>query len=239
MGEISLAVEIREGRGKGPARQLRRAGRIPGVVYGAKRDSLAISLDPKVLDTLIRTSHAGVNTLIDLEGPSEVSGLTVLVKELQREPVRGVLLHADLYEVDANVRVRVSVPVHLSGTAPGVTMGGLIDHALREIEIECLANAIPDEVVVDVSGLDIGDSIHVGELALPGDVELHTPAELSVVSVVAPKVEEEPIVEEALLEGVEGEVPEGEEGAPEGDDAGDGADDKKDKKDKRGESKGS
>lgn len=221
MGEISLAVEIRQGRGKGPARQLRLAGRIPGIVYGAKRDSVAISLDPKVLDTLIRTSHAGVNTLIDLEGPSEVSGLTVLVKELQREPVRGELLHADLYEVDANARVRVSVPVHLFGIAQGVTMGGLIDHALREIEIDCLAHAIPDEIVVDVSGLDIGDSIHVSELVLPGDVELHTPAELSVVSVVAPKVEEEPTVEEGLLEGVEGEAPAVGEGAAKPGDAGD------------------
>jgi large subunit ribosomal protein L25 len=210
MSEVSLAVEIRAGTGKGIARQLRRAGRIPGVVYGSKLDPVSISLDPRELDQLIRTSHGGVNTLIDLEGPGEVSGRTVLVKELQREPVRGGLLHADLFEVDANARVRVSVPVHLTGTAHGVTMGGLIDHALRELEIDCLARSIPDEFLVDVSALDVGDSIHVGEIALPDGVELHTQSDLPVVSVVAPKVEEEPVVEEGLEPLVEGAEVEGE-----------------------------
>jgi large subunit ribosomal protein L25 len=212
MGETSLAVELRQGTGKGAARRLRQDGRIPAVLYGTKRDTVSISLDPSALDRLIRTSHAGVNTLIDLEGPSEVSGCTVLVKELQREPVRGGLLHADLYEVDANARVRVSIPVHLSGTAQGVTMGGLLDHALREIEIDCLASSIPDEVVVDVSGLDIGDSIHVADLALPDGVELHTPPELSVVSVVAPLAEEEEVVPEEVEEGAEGVAATDEEG---------------------------
>ena len=199
MGETSLAVEIRTQTGKGANRQLRRDGRIPGVVYGAKVDAVSISLDPRALDRVIRTSHAGVNTLIDLEGPSEVAGKTVLVKELQREPVRGALVHADLFEIDANARVRVNVPIHLHGTAHGVTMGGLLDHALREIEVDCLARSIPDEVVVDVSGLDVGDSIHVADLTLPDGVELQTAEDLSVVSVVAPRAE----VEEAPIEGEE------------------------------------
>jgi large subunit ribosomal protein L25 len=133
------------------------------------------------------------------------------VKELQREPVRGDLLHADLFEIDQTATIRVSVPIHLTGTAPGVTMGGLIDHSLRVVELDCLPRAIPDEVVIDVAALEIGDSIHVSDLELPEGVELHTAAELSVVSVVAPKVEEEPVVEE-LLEGeaAEGEAAEGE-----------------------------
>lgn len=218
MSDVSLAVELRQGTGKGVARQLRRDGRIPGVVYGTRLAALSIHLDPRALDRLIQTSHAGINTLIALQGPSELAGKTVLVKELQREPVRGSLLHADLYEVDADARVRVSVPVHLSGTAHGVTMGGLLDHALREIEVDCLARAIPDEVVVDVSALDIGDSIHVEELVLPEGVELHTQADLPVVSVVAPRIEEptaeeaeaaaeaaEAVAEAAPAEGAEGE----------------------------------
>jgi len=130
----------------------------------------------------------------------------VLVKELQRGPVRGDLVHADLYEVDPNARVRVSVPVHLRGTAHGVTMGGLIDHSLRVIELDCLALAIPDEILVDVEALDVGDSVHVSDLVLPEGVELVTQAELSVVSVVAPRVEEEPVVEEEAAEGLEGEA---------------------------------
>lgn len=213
MGDASLAVEIRTEKGKGMARRLRRDGRIPGVVYGGQMTATSITLDPVELDTLISKSHAGVNTLIDLTGPSEVSGKTVLVKELQRAPVRGELMHADLYEIDPNARITVSVPIHLTGTAEGVTMGGLIDHSLRAVDLDCLPRSIPDEIVVDVTALDIGDSVHVGDLPLPEGVELLTATELSVVSVVAPKAEEEPTVEEELLEGVEGE----EGAAPEGD----------------------
>ncbi len=216
MGDASLAVEIRTESGKGVARRLRRDGRIPGVVYGSELAATSISLDPAELDTLIRMSHAGVNTLIDLTGASEVSGKTVLVKELQRGPVRGNLMHADLYEVDPNARIRVSVPIHLRGTAPGVTMGGLIDHSLRIVELDCLPQAIPDEILVEVSALDIGDSVHVSDLELPEGVELATQGELSVVSVVAPRAEEEPTVDEELEEGLEGEVAEGAEAEGEG-----------------------
>jgi len=223
MGDASLSVELRVEGGKGASRRLRRNGRIPGVVYGSQTASTSISLDPDQLETLIRTSHAGVNTLIDLTGASEVKGKTVLVKELQRSPVRGVLMHADLYELDPNARIRVSVPIHLEGTAFGVTMGGLIDHSLRVVELDCMPQAIPDEILVDVSALDVGDSVHVSSLALPEGVELVTQAELSVVSVVAPLAEEEPIVDEELEEGVEGE--EGEEGEGEGEKTSDAAPD--------------
>ena len=209
MGDASLTIEIRTEGGKGAARRLRRDGRIPGVLYGSQLAATSISLDPSQLETLIRTSHAGVNTLIDLTGASEVSGRTVLVKELQRSPVRGTLVHADLYEVDPNARIRVSVPIHLRGTAEGVNMGGLIDHSLRVVELDCLPRAIPDEILVEVSALDIGDSVHVSDLELPEGVELVTQGELSVVSVVAPRAEEEPTVDEELEEGLEGEVVEG------------------------------
>ena len=218
MGDASLAVEIRTAGGKGVARKLRAAGRIPGVLYGTETPTTALTLDPDALEKVIRTSHAGVNTLIDLTGANEVAGKTVLVKELQREPVRGALLHADLFEVDPNETISVSVPIHLTGTAHGVTMGGLIDHALRVLELDCLPSAIPDEIVVDVAHLDIGDSIHVSELPLPEGVELITGSEQSVVSVVAPRVEEEPTVEEEL-EGVEGEA-----GAAEGEEPAEGGD---------------
>ncbi len=220
MGDASLAVEIRTEGGKGASRRLRRDGRIPGVLYGSQTATTSISLDGVELETLIRTSHAGINTLIDLTGASEVSGKTVLVKELQRSPVRGILVHADLYELDPNARIRVSVPIHLEGTALGVTLGGLIDHSLRVVELDCMPQAIPDEVLVDVSALDVGDSVHVSNLVLPEGVELVTQGDLSVVSVVAPRIEEEPTVDEELAEGLEGE--EGEEGEGEGEGDGKG-----------------
>jgi large subunit ribosomal protein L25 len=202
VGETALAVEVRESRGKGSARRLRADGRIPGIVYGSGLANVAISLDPAELDGIIKTSHGGVNTLIDLKGAPEVAGKTVLVKDLQREPVYGVLVHADLYELDQTKKVRVSVPIHLTGIAAGVTMGGLLDHALRELEVDCLASLIPDEFVIDVSELEQGNSLHVFDLVMPEGVEAHTDRELPIVSVVAPKAEEEPVQEE-LAEGEE------------------------------------
>ena len=208
MAENTLAVESREGTGKGFARRLRAAGRVPAVVYGHGKESVSLTLDPGVLEAMLRKSHAGMNTLIELEGDAKVKGRTVLVKELQRDPVLGFVIHADLFEIDTTERISVSVPIHLTGIAEGVTMGGLIDHVLREIELDCLPNAIPDGFTVDVTRLVMGEAIHVSDLDVPDGVHIRTHAELPVVSVVAPTVEEEPEVEE-----VEEGVAETEEGA--------------------------
>lgn len=208
MAENTLAVEPREGTGKGFARRLRAAGRVPAVVYGHGKESVSLTLDPGVLEAMLRKSHAGMNTLIELEGDAKVKGRTVLVKELQRDPVLGFVIHADLFEIDTTERISVSVPIHLTGIAEGVTMGGLIDHVLREIELDCLPNAIPDGFTVDVTRLVMGEAIHVSDLDVPDGVHIRTHAELPVVSVVAPTVEEEPEVEE-----VEEGVAETEEGA--------------------------
>ncbi len=204
-----LTVELREGSGKSLARKLRAAGRIPGVLYGRGRQTVAVSLDPLGLERAIASGESGVNTLFDLEVPGngEFKGRVVMLKELQREPVYGKLLHADLYEVNLSETVQVAVPLHVVGTAHGVSMGGILDQSLRELEIECLPRAIPGEIAVDVSALDIGDSVHVRDLALPEGVILHSDAELAVVSVVMPAKEEEPEPEAAA------EVAEGEEGA--------------------------
>jgi large subunit ribosomal protein L25 len=220
VAESSITVEIRDdqARGKGVARRMRAAGRVPGIVYGPGRDTVSISVDPVSLEQLIETSHAGVNTLIDLAGASEVAGWTVLVKELQREPVHGSLMHVDFYEVNLESRITVSVPIRLTGTAVGVTMGGLLDHALRALELDCLPNAIPDEISVDVTALEQGHSIHVVDLVLPEGVELNSQGDLPVVSVVAPKAEEEVAeVEEVIEEGAE--VPTDEDGKPDAKDS--------------------
>ena len=212
MADFELTIEIRESRGKGAARKLRAAGRVPGVYYGSG-DSRAISFDPSALERVISSSSAGTNTLIGLVGASEIEGRQVLVKDMQRDPVLGNLLHADLYAVDLSKKVTVSVPVRLLGTPMGVQLGnGILDHALREVELECLPTSIPEDIEIDVSELDLGHSLHVRDLSLPADVILLSDSDLSVVSVVAPKVEEEPVVEELEEgeEGVEGEVAEGE-----------------------------
>jgi large subunit ribosomal protein L25 len=161
---------------------------------------------------------------LSVKGGSELDGSRVLVRELQRTPVGGDLLHADLYTVDLAQKVHVQVPVHLEGTPEGVKFGGILDHTLREIEFECLATSIPEEIRVDVSSLEIGQSLHVRDLNLPPGVDLVSDPELAVVLVAAPAAEEEVVAPEA-------EVAEGEAVAPvEGEEAAAPADDGKDQR---------
>jgi len=211
VGENALAAEVRSGTGKGVARRLRAQGRIPAVLYGRAKQARPITVSARDLQLLFQKSSAGINTLIDLqlEGGEDV----VIVKELQREPVGGSYVHADFYTVDLTQKIAVSVPLHFVGKAPGVEAGGILDHPLRDIELRCLPRAIPESIEVDVSGLEIGQSVHVREIQLPEEVEVISDPELAVASVVAPKAEEEPVVEEAI-EDEEAAAAEGEEAAP-------------------------
>jgi large subunit ribosomal protein L25 len=134
----------------------------------------------------------------------------VLVKELQRDPVRGRPLHSDFYLVELDKKVEVSVPIRLLGRPEGDELGGILDHPLREIELECLPRAIPESVDLDVSGLQVGQSIHVRDLELPEGVSVRTDGNLAVASVITPAVVEEPVAEEEVAEGEEA-VAEGEE----------------------------
>ncbi len=222
MAENELAVEVREGTGKGPARRLRASGRVPAVCYGRGAKSLGISLDPLALDQLLKGSTAGLNTLIALqvEGGGEYHGKPMLVKELQRDPVSRQILHADLYAVNLQEAIQVSVPIHLEGSPEGVKMGGILDQTLREVELECMPQAIPEELRLDVSELLVGQSLHVRDLSVPEGATLLSDLDLSVVTVATPAVEEEPVAEavagEPLAEGEEApdaEKAEGEAGA--------------------------
>ena len=208
MAEVSIDVELREGRGKSVTRKLRARGRIPAVVYGYGIEPLPLTVDPVQLERKVRASHAGMNTLFDLVGVRSLAGRTALLKEIQRHPVRGVPVHADFYVIDVTQKIQVKVPIHISGSAPGVLSGGVVEHSLREVEIACLPNAIPDEIIADVSALQVGDSLHVSDLALPEGVELRSDPALSVVSVLIPRAEEvaaAPVVTEVIGEKKEGE----------------------------------
>jgi large subunit ribosomal protein L25 len=198
----ALVAEPRTGTGKGVARKLRAAGRIPGVVYGPGKPPTPVTLDPRALERVLHGSGSGMNTLIDLD----VSGLrrTVLVKELQRDPVRGAWLHADLYEVDLEKPIRVEVPLHFVGKAKGIEFGGILDHAVRELEIMCLPRAIPDHIEVNVDSLEIGQSLHVRDLTLPEGVTLLSDPDLTVASVLLPAAVEEAAPAAAEVAPVEG-----------------------------------
>ena len=197
MADFQLNLEVRESAGKGVARKLRANGRIPGVCYGAGQASVAVSLDPRTLERSLRASAAGLNTLFDVQGGGAFHGRSVLVKELQRDPVLGSLLHADFYAVDLTKAIEVSVPVHLTGTAIGLMNGGIVDHQLREIHVKCLPTAIPESFTLDVSALDVGDTLHVSDLTLPEGVTLVSNPELGVVSVVIPAKAVEVVAAEA------------------------------------------
>lgn len=224
MSQNNLVVEVRERAGKGVARKLRQAGRVPAVLYGRNMKTVSLTLDPRRLDRLIHESDAGMNTLIDLdaEGDAGIGGKVVLVKEIQREPLKGMIQHVDLYEVDMSQSIEVSVPIHVVGEPIGVTLeGGILDHGLRELRIACLPRSIPEAFEVDVSALGIGDSLHVRDIPLPHGVELREDPDTSAVSVVAPtKVEEVVAAPEEEAEEAAAEAgPEGEPTASAGDES--------------------
>jgi large subunit ribosomal protein L25 len=220
MSDVKFAVEARDTRGKGSARKLRQRGLAPGVVYGGGRAATSITFDVSAFERLLATSHSGVNTLIGLEGDSAAAGRTVIAKELQREPVRGRITHVDFIEIDLKEKIEIAVPIHLVGTPAGVVLGGVLDQQQREIVLLCMPDAIPDDIEVDVSGMELGDSLHLFDISVPDGVEFHTAESLTVATVLVPrglKEDEEPSTEE----GEEGEKA-ADEGADEADDKAEG-----------------
>jgi large subunit ribosomal protein L25 len=220
MSDVKFAVEARDTRGKGSARKLRQRGLAPGVVYGGGRAATSITFDVSAFERLLATSHSGVNTLIGLEGDSAAAGRTVIAKELQREPVRGRITHVDFIEIDLKEKIEIAVPIHLVGTPAGVVLGGVLDQQQREIVLLCMPDAIPDDIEVDVSGMELGDSLHLFDISVPDGVEFHTDESLTVATVLVPrglKEDEEPSTEE----GEEGEKA-ADEGADEADDKAEG-----------------
>jgi large subunit ribosomal protein L25 len=202
MSEYKLAAEQRAGAGKGAARRLRAAGRVPAVLYGHGTKPEHLSVDARQFGHALRTD-AGVNVLIELEVGQRRH--LALAKEIQRHPVKGNLVHVDFIQVRRGEKVHVSVPVHLVGEAPGVREGGIADQDLYQLNVEAEVTAVPEAVEADISGLGIGDVLRVGDLKAPNGAVILDDPDASVVSVVAPTVEPEPEeVEEA--EAAEGEA---------------------------------
>ena len=214
MDNLSLEVESRQEVGKSAARRLRRAGKVPGVIYGIQ-DPVPVTVNPKELESIF-SQGAGENAVFQLNlAGEEKAERPVLVKELQRDAMNDQIVHADFLEIRMDQKIRISVPLAFEGENVGQKMGGVLSVLLRELEVECLPNAIPEEISVDISEVDIGDVIHVRDLTLPGEVDLITGLDDPIFTVIVPVEEEEEVPEE--VEGEEGEVAEGE--APEGDEA--------------------
>jgi large subunit ribosomal protein L25 len=202
--DATLAAVTRNERGKNEARRLRRAGQVPGVLYGGKASGgAAIKMDPKALLDILH-SESGINTLIGLS----VDGRTaspVLVKEFQLDPVSNELLHVDFYRPALDRAVTVTVPVTLTGEAAGVKQqGGLVDFVTREVQVECMPSEIPEHIEVDISELRVGDGVRLRDQVQGVAWKPVSDPDTLLVHVLPPKVDES--AEEAEAEGVDGEA---------------------------------
>jgi large subunit ribosomal protein L25 len=214
--QINLNVRIRKVTGNNPARSLRREGRIPAVLYGPKTKPILLSIDSREFEQIAKKSTIGSVLLNLMIQNGNTESRPAMVKELQTHPVTQRFLHVDFYEVDMQRKIKVMVPVVVKGKPKGVEEGGLLQISRREIEVLCLPTEIPESFEVDVSDLDIGDAIHLEDIQTVGNIEIVAEANVTVVSVLAPKIEVEAV--EEIVEGeeaVEAEGAEEEEAAKE------------------------
>jgi large subunit ribosomal protein L25 len=187
MQRNKLNVEVRATEGTRSARRMRREGKIPAILYGKGTEALNITLDVKELRKVL-SGKGGHNTLLELQG-SQVGGKLAMVKAMQHDAVSDVPTHADLLELKLDHKITVHVPIHLVGKAKGTVEGGIVASAMREISVECLPNDIPESVDVDITELNIGDSLHVRDIKLPANVKAVGDVGASVVGVVPPAAE--------------------------------------------------
>lgn len=185
--KFDLAATVREQAGKGAARSMRRAGKIPAVLYG-QGECILLSIAPSELIKILK-SHAGSSALIylTLEGGNSNQERTALLRDYQLDPVTGALLHADFFEVSMTKPIRVKVPIQVVGGIPaGVKEGGVLHHNLREVHVECLPSVLPDHIEVDASPLTVGSGIHIKEITAQEGVRFLDDPDQMVVSVSAP-----------------------------------------------------
>ena len=234
---IKLQVSEREGRGSADARRLRKAGIIPGVLYGKGKSSYAISVPERDLRRVL-TGQGGLHAILDVVLEGQQSTHASILKDYQQDPIRGHISHIDLQEVRLDQPIQASVNVQLVGEPAGVKEGGVLSQIQREINVEALPMEIPEHIDLDVSGMEIGDTLRLVDLRpMEGVTYLDDPEETVLATVGLPTREVEPEPEEPAEgeELAEGEVPEGEEGAEgaepaaEGGDAASGGDGESDK----------
>lgn len=198
---IELKTNIRTTVGNGPARRLRQTGQVPAVLYGPKTESVLLSVNKSDLDLVLkkgRSSQIILNLVIQNNG--ETYTRPAMIKELQVHPVSRNYLHIDFYEIDMDRKITVGVRVVTTGKSVGVERGGILQIIRRELEVECLPFEVPESIVIDITDLDMGDSVHVKDISLDGDVEFLGESNLTVVTILTPKLEEEPEAEEEAEE---------------------------------------
>ncbi|MDA1212531.1 MAG: 50S ribosomal protein L25 [Planctomycetota bacterium] len=203
--QVKLNLQKREKLGTAENRRLRKQKKTPGNVYGHGQESVSVVVDSDVL----RSAVTGGTHLLDIE--LDGKGEKAMFREMQWDSFGEVIQHFDLLRVDANERVRVSIPIELKGTAPGALAGGIVELVLHEVEIDCLAIQIPDNIVVRINELQLGEAIHVKELVLTEGVHVHAQPDAIVVHVVQPAKEEETATEGGAEPEVIGKKPDADE----------------------------
>jgi len=202
---LTLAAETREEFGKNAARRLRRSGRIPGIVYGDNGAPIPVTIEPRKVIQILE-SESGRNSIFTLEIQGKASA-RVMLRDWTLDPVKGELLHADFVRVARDAKLRLKIPIHVTGEAQGVKVqGGIFEFMLREVEVECLPDDIPDHLSVDVTELTIGKNLRVADLPLGPKVKVLTDGARVVAHVVALKAEEEKPAEAAEVAPAEPEV---------------------------------
>lgn len=207
MAELNLEVTRREGTGKGVARRLRVDGKVPAVVYGAHREAVPIVVDRKAIADLIQKSQHGIRSIFLLKMAGTDQQRHAMIKDIQINPISRKLTHIDFVRVLMDEKVRVSIPVHVTGTAIGVKEGGVLDFQVRELHVECLPGQIPDAIDIDVTPLGAHEYFRIADLKLPEGVKVLDDPERVVVGVtqLRPEVEEVPVAE-AVVAPAEPEV---------------------------------
>ena len=197
MQQVRLEAQKREASGKGAARGMRRAGEIPGVLYGRKNEVIPIRIDARGFQDVLH--DYGANAFINLE-IADHGTENVMVKEIQRDPVSNQLLHTDLLRISMDEPITSSISVTLVGSAPGIQEGGILEFPHRQISVRCLPTLLPEEIEVDIGELEIDDRLSIEDISLPEGIEILDDPHTRIVAIVPPRIEEEPEEEEGLDE---------------------------------------
>jgi large subunit ribosomal protein L25 len=205
MNQPVLTARIRKSKGKGAAKKLRKMAQVPAVFYGPNTDSVMLAVDYPELERLLKQGSSD-NVILDLQVQSDQGSEThkAIIKDILMDPIKDIYLHADFYEISMDKEITVDIPIRLVNSPVGVTEGGILQHIRRKLNISCLPDKMIDALELDVSGLAIGDSLHVEDIDLPEGIVSLEEGHLTVATVAAPTIveeEEEDVIEEELAEG--------------------------------------
>lgn len=212
---LELKTNLRLSVGSSPARELRRIGKIPAVLYGPETEPILLSVNIIDLEQAMQKGTSSQVLFSLVIQNDKTNKKAVMIKELQIHPVSRNFLHVDFYEIDMNRKINVKVPVTIKGKSKGIELGGTLQILRRELEVLCLPLKVPESIEVDITDLDIGDSVHVDEIPLEGDIEIPFDVNFTVVTMLSPKFEEELEEAEEVEEAEEAEEAAAEEETPE------------------------